>query len=140
MTLASTCISCRRVSVRMSVRSSQLGVLLKRLNVGSRKQRPEILVFWCRKSRKTQHGLLRTKALMQLGYFTISDFRQISRYNSQTVEDRRIVMAALWNRAGHYIFALWFLSSSSSSFFFPRLMSAVGDWMSTILLHMVWRP
>ena len=22
-------------------------------------------------------------------------------------------MAALWNRAGHYIFALWFLSSSS---------------------------
>jgi len=24
------------------------------------------------------------------------------------------------------------------SFFFPRLISAVGDWMSTILLHMVW--
>ena len=24
----------------------------------------------------------------------------------------RIVMAALWNRAGHYIFALWFLLSS----------------------------
>jgi len=23
-------------------------------------------------------------------------------------------------------------------FFFPRLISAVGDWMSTILLHMVW--
>ena len=22
--------------------------------------------------------------------------------------------------------------------FFPRLISAVGDWMSTILLHMVW--
>jgi len=22
-----------------------------------------------------------------------------------------LVMAALWNRAGHYIFALWFLSS-----------------------------
>jgi len=44
------------------------------------------------------------------------------------------VMAALWNRAGHYIFILWFLSSS----FFPRLISAVGDWMSTILPHMVW--
>jgi len=24
------------------------------------------------------------------------------------------------------------------SSFFPRLFSAVGDWMSTILLHMVW--
>ena len=22
--------------------------------------------------------------------------------------------------------------------FFPRLISAVGDWMSTILLHMAW--
>jgi len=26
----------------------------------------------------------------------------------------------------------------SSSSFFHRLFSAVGDWMSTILLHMVW--
>ena len=34
-------------------------------------------------------------------------------------------------RCGHYIFVL-FLS------FFPRLISAVADWMSTILLHMVW--
>jgi len=25
-----------------------------------------------------------------------------------------------------------------SSFFFPRLISAVGDWMSAILPHMVW--
>ena len=45
-------------------------------------------------------------------------------------------MAALCNRAGHYIFALWFVSSSSS--FFPRLISAAADWMSTILPHMVW--
>ena len=44
-------------------------------------------------------------------------------------------MAALWNRAGHYIFALWFLSFVPS--FFPRLISAVGDWMSTILPHMM---
>ena len=42
-------------------------------------------------------------------------------------------MVALCNRADHYIFILWFLSS-----FFPRLISAVGDWMSTILWHMVW--
>jgi len=44
-------------------------------------------------------------------------------------------MVALCNRADHYIFALWFLSSF---FFFPRLISAVEDWMSTILPHMVW--
>jgi len=50
-------------------------------------------------------------------------------------------MAALWKRAGHYIFVLWFLSSSYSFFFFllfSCLISAVADWMSTILLHMVW--
>ena len=39
-------------------------------------------------------------------------------------------MVALWNRAGHYIFALWFLLLLS---FFPRLISAVTDWMSAIL-------
>ena len=48
------------------------------------------------------------------------------------------IMAALWNRTGHYIFALWFLLLSSI-FFFPRLISAVAEWMSTTLLHMVWR-
>jgi len=42
-------------------------------------------------------------------------------------------MAALLSRCGHYIFVL-FLSSS----FFPRLISAVVDWMSTILPYMVW--
>jgi len=45
-----------------------------------------------------------------------------------------LFMAALWNRAGHYIFALFLLSSS----FFPRLISAVADWMSTILPRMMW--
>ena len=43
-------------------------------------------------------------------------------------------MVVLCNRADQYIFALWFISS----FFIPRLMSAAADWMSTILLHMVW--
>ena len=45
-------------------------------------------------------------------------------------------MVILHSRCGHYIFALWFLSSSSS--FFPRLILAIADWMSTILPHMVW--
>jgi len=38
-------------------------------------------------------------------------------------------MAALCNRAGHYIFALWFLLLSSFSIFLPRLISAAADWM-----------
>jgi len=45
-----------------------------------------------------------------------------------------LVMAALWNRAGHYISALWFLSIFLSIFSFPRPISAAADWMRTILL------
>ena len=38
-----------------------------------------------------------------------------------------------------YIFILWFLLLYSFFFlFFPRLISAVGDWMSTVPPHMVW--
>jgi len=47
-----------------------------------------------------------------------------------------VFMAALLNKAGHYIFAPWFLSIFLS--FFPCLISAAADWMPTILLHMVW--
>ena len=36
-----------------------------------------------------------------------------------------------------YIFSSCFFLLLSS-FFFPRLISAVGDWMFTILWHMVW--
>ena len=42
-----------------------------------------------------------------------------------------IIMAALRYRAGHYIFALWFLSSIF--LFLTCLISAAADWMSTIL-------
>ena len=48
------------------------------------------------------------------------------------------LMVALCNKADHNIFMLFLSSSSSSSSFFPRLISAVGDWMFTILWHMVW--
>jgi len=48
-------------------------------------------------------------------------------------------MVTIWNRADHYIFILCFLSIYLLSiFFFPRLISAAGDWMSTILPHTVW--
>jgi len=46
-------------------------------------------------------------------------------------------MAALYNRAGHIYFHS-VVSSSSFFLFFPHLISAVGDWMSTILAHMMW--
>ena len=57
-----------------------------------------------------------------------------------------LVMAALWNRAGHYIFSLWFLCSLFFLFsalllsflFCTRLISAAADWISTILPQMVW--
>ena len=59
-----------------------------------------------------------------------------------------LIMVALCNRADHYIFALWFLLSFILSFFllfflslflfFPRLISAVADWMSIILLYTMW--
>ena len=55
------------------------------------------------------------------------------------------IMAALRSRCGHYIFALWFILLllflpllRLLSIFFPRLISAVADWMSAILPHMVW--
>jgi len=54
--------------------------------------------------------------------------------NNKTFHE--IIMAALHSKCEHYIFALWFLSFFLS--FFPRLISAVADWMSTILRHMVW--
>jgi len=45
-------------------------------------------------------------------------------------------MVALCNKADHYIFILFL--SFFFFLFFPRLISAVGDCMSTILWHMVW--
>jgi len=44
-----------------------------------------------------------------------------------------LIMVALCNRADHHIFILFLLL-----LFFPCLISAVGNWMSTILSHMVW--
>jgi len=45
-------------------------------------------------------------------------------------------MVALWNRVDHYILILSFVLLSSSVF--PRLISAIAEWMSVILAHMVW--
>jgi len=45
-------------------------------------------------------------------------------------------MVAVCNRADHIYFHA--VSSLFLLFLFPRLISAVRDWMSTILPHMVW--
>jgi len=66
---------------------------------------------------------------------TYNGKRRISYNVNTTGRDGSLSMVALWNRADHYIFALWFLLLSS---FFPRLISAVADWMYAILPHMVW--
>jgi len=63
------------------------------------------------------------------------------------------IFMAVLRRCGHYIFILWFLMAALwnreaiiflpcgflllLSFFFPRLISAVAQWMSTILRHMM---
>jgi len=41
-------------------------------------------------------------------------------------------------RQAIYIFILSFVLLLLLLSFFPRLISAVGDWMSAILPHMVW--
>ena len=50
------------------------------------------------------------------------------------------VMTALCNRGAIIFLPCSFFPSFFHllSSFFPRLISAVGDWMSTILLHMAW--
>jgi len=66
------------------------------------------------------------------------DYSDVSEAPSDIrVVTQLLVMVALCNRADHYIFMLWFVLSSSSSFFL-RLISAAADWMSAILPHMVW--
>ena len=49
------------------------------------------------------------------------------------LEITTVIMVALCTRTEHYIFILFLLL-----LFFPHLISTVGDWMSTILRHMVW--
>jgi len=51
-----------------------------------------------------------------------------------------LFIAVLRSRCGLYFHpVLWFLLSFFFLIFlFPRLISAVADWMSAILPHMVW--
>jgi len=52
------------------------------------------------------------------------------------IKQQALIMVTLWNSADHYILILSFVLLLLS--FFPRLISAVAEWMSAILAHMVW--
>ena len=74
---------------------SPVGVLLKRLNVGSHKQHHTIaqgLSFLMPKiSAKFDRGHLLRGRQMQVGWVKIGDFRQITGYISKTLKDRHKV-------------------------------------------------
>jgi len=81
--------------VSVCVCLSQVGVLLKRLNVGSHKQHHTIaqgLYFSDAKDlREIRPGSSPTGAPNAGGWVKIGDFRQITGYISKTVKDRHIV-------------------------------------------------
>jgi len=81
--------------VCLSVCPSQVGVLLKRLNVGSHKQNHTIvqgLYFYDAKGlREIRLGSPLRGRQTQVGWVKIGDFRQITGYISKTVQDRHLV-------------------------------------------------
>jgi len=77
--------------------------------------------------------ILRTILFLKTVFVDYSSGRIFWGYELIGFVSSYLFMAALCNRCGHYIFALWFLY-----LFFPRLISAAAGWMSTILWHMVW--
>ena len=83
------------VSVRLSVCPSQVGVLLKRLSVGSHKQHCTTAQDSSFRMPKISAKFHRDHPLrgrqIQVGWVKIGDFRQITSYISKTVKDRHIV-------------------------------------------------
>ena len=73
---------------------SQVGVLLKRLNVGSHKQHHTIaqgLFLVPKISAKFDRGHPLRGRRMQVGWVKIGDFRRITGFISKTVQDRHIL-------------------------------------------------
>jgi len=82
-------------SVSVCVCLSQVGVLLKRLNVGSHKQHHTIVQDSSFRMPKISAKFHRDHPLwgrqMQVRWVKIGDFRQIAGYISKTVQERRMV-------------------------------------------------
>jgi len=87
--------SCVRLSVRLSVCLSQIGFLLRWLNLGSRKQRLTVahgFPFAMPKiSAKFQRVNPQHKPKIKVVQVQIGDFRPTSGYISKTVQDRDII-------------------------------------------------
>jgi len=50
-----------------------------------------------------------------------------------------MIITIYYGRPAYHMPTLYFRPVSSSYFFFfPRLISAVANWMCAILLHMMW--
>jgi len=81
------------VSVCLSVRPSQVGVLLKRLNIGSHKEHHtrDFSFLMPKISAKFDRGHPLRGRQMQVWWVKIGDFRQIAGYIPKTVQDRRII-------------------------------------------------
>ena len=61
-----------------------------------------------------------------------SQLRHVSTIGKKLVKQQYLLGPAVWGTP-----ARWALAHISSSSFFPRLISAVADWTSTIFRHMV---
>jgi len=91
---------------RVSVHLSQVGVLLKQLNVGSRKQcqhdSPDTLVFWCRRSWQNSNGVTSNGgAKCRWGRLKFGDFWEITRCNWKMSTVTSIVNLVQWQVYHH---------------------------------------
>jgi len=58
---------------------------------------------------------------LALSVYSFNDPGELQEWHYYDESSIDIITAALWNGAGHFIFALWFLSSSSFFFSSPNL-------------------
>jgi len=114
------------------------------------------ILWWLNSSLRIDNGLQHCHITFNPlnGYWQWSivfTFQQTGTYGDKSIHEKKcscviyivLIMAAVCNR-GAIIFLpcgfFYLLLSFFLSFylFFPRLISAIADWMSTILLHVVW--
>ena len=85
----------------VSICLTQVGVLLKRLNVGLHKQRCTwTLVFLCQISPRNSTGIIQWWRRMQVVQAKVSKYPQTVRYISKTVQDRCIVSTGWAKKTG----------------------------------------
>jgi len=90
------------------------------------------------KTIKKQNGMLLTYNVLMLNTQS-AEWQNNKHFVFQVHFSTYLFMATPCNRAGHiYFHHVVCFSFFLLLFFFPRLISAVADWMSTILAHMVW--